>query len=317
VDRSPIRIGVSQCLLGENVRFDGGHKRDPFITDFLGRFVEYVPVCPEAEVGMGIPREPIRLVRREDDVRLVTVKTGIDHTDAMRTYAEKKASALAKLDLSGYVLKKDSPSCGLERVKVYDAHLSPTKTGRGTFATVLCERLPFLPIEEEGRLNDPRLRENFVERVFAYRRITDFFAGRWTMGGLVALHAREKLLLLAHEPAGYTALGRLVAGAKRRPRDEVAREYRERHATALSKLATNRRHVNVLQHAAGYFKKLLPPEDRRELEDVIQQYGKGLLPLIVPITLLKHHVRKNGIEYLAGQVYLEPHPRELALRNHA
>jgi uncharacterized protein YbgA (DUF1722 family)/uncharacterized protein YbbK (DUF523 family) len=311
-----LKIGVSACLLGENVRYDGGHKRDPFTVDLLGPFVRYVPVCPEVEVGMGTPREAIHLVRQDGEVHLVGTATGTDHTGAMRAFAERRVAQLAAMDLSGYILKKSSPSCGMERVKVLDRNGVPSKTGRGLFAATLLDTCPTLPIEEEGRLTDPVLRENFIERVFAYRRLKDFFASRWKLGALVEFHTREKLLLLAHEPRAYTKLGRLVASAKERERAELAREYQEIYMAALAKHATRKKHVNVLQHMAGYLKKQLATDEKRELEGVVADYGLGLVPLIVPITLLRHHVRRHGIAYLQGQRYLEPSPKELMLRNH-
>jgi len=314
---SVIKIGISSCLLGEMVRFDGGHKRDDFLTETFGRFVSFVPVCPEVELGLGTPRETLRLVGSAETARLVTTKTAIDHTQAMDAWARERLEGLAGEGLSGYVLKKDSPSCGMERVKVYGGSGPAARNGRGIYAARLLARFPLLPVEEEGRLHDPWLRENFVERVFAYRRVEDFFAARWTMGQLVLFHTAQKLLLLAHEPKAYEKLGRLVAGAKGQPRHEVASEYKECFMKALAKLAKARQHVNVLQHMAGYFKKLLSAADRQELVQIIDDYGKGLVPLVVPLTLLRHHVRVHGVSYLAGQVYLEPHPKELMLRNHA
>lgn len=311
----PVRIGISSCLLGAKVRFDGGHKKDDFLVHTFGRWVQWVPVCPEVEVGMGTPRESIRLVREGNDVRLLAPKSGRDWTDAMRSYAERRLGELEGHDLDGFVLKKDSPSCGMERVKVYGGGM-PTKSGRGVFAEALLARWPDLPVEEEGRLNDPRLRDNFVERVFAYRRVKDLFAQRWTVGQLVAFHTAHKLQLMAHAPAVYAELGRLVAAAKRMPREEVRATYLRHFMAGLTTLATTRRHANVLLHILGYFKKLLDADARAELLGVIEDYRRGLVPLIVPITLVRHHVRVHGIEYLAKQVYLEPHPRELMLRNH-
>jgi uncharacterized protein YbgA (DUF1722 family)/uncharacterized protein YbbK (DUF523 family) len=313
---TPIRIGISACLLGEKVRFDGGHKRDAFLTETFGRFVEWVPVCPEVECGLGTPREAMRLVRVEQGVRLLTVKTGIDRTSLVERFSRSRVSALAAENLSGYVLKKDSPSCGLERVKVYDRHGSPARSGRGLFAAALVEAYPCLPIEEEGRLADPRLRDNFVERVFAYVRLRGLFDGRWTVGGLVDFHTAHKLLLLAHAPAAYRRLGRLVAGARDVPRRDLERRYVAGFMDALGQLATTRRHTNVLQHMAGYFKGRLDAASKRELEQVIADYRCGLVPLVVPLTLVRHHVRTFDVAYLAGQTYLEPHPKELMLRNH-
>ena len=310
-----IRIGVSSCLLGQKVRYDGGHKRDAFLVDTFGRHVEWVPVCPEVEMGMGIPREAIRLVAKGDAVRLVGTRSATDHTEAMRRFARVRLDELAALDLCGYVLKKDSPSCGLMRVKVWSGEGMPAKAGRGLFADALVRRFPRLPVEEEGRLCDPRLRENFVERVFAYARLKQLFTGRWTTGRLVAFHAAHKLLLLAHAPEAYKELGRLVARAASMPRQEVREAYEAGFMEALAVVATRGRHVNVLQHMAGYLHDGLDQASRDELQQTIADYRAGLLPLVVPITLMRHHVRRLGITYLEGQVYLQPHPKELMLRN--
>jgi uncharacterized protein YbgA (DUF1722 family)/uncharacterized protein YbbK (DUF523 family) len=312
----PIRIGISSCLLGEAVRFDGGHKRDTFLADTFGRFVEWVPVCPEVECGLGTPRESMRLVRAGDDVRLLTVRTGVDLTDRLERYARRRLAQLASNDLSGYVLKKDSPSCGLERVKIYDRHEVATRSGRGLFAARLLERFPNLPVEEEGRLSDPRLRENFVERVFAYWRLGGLFAGKWTVGDLVRFHTAHKLILMAHSPEAYRRLGHMVASARAIPRKDVERRYAEAFMAALKAIATRRRHTNVLQHMAGYFKDKLDRESKVELAAAIEEYRRELVPLVVPMTLLRHHVRVHEVSYLAGQLYLEPHPKELMLRNH-
>jgi uncharacterized protein YbgA (DUF1722 family)/uncharacterized protein YbbK (DUF523 family) len=313
---SPIRLGISACLLGEAVRFDGGHKRDHFLTDTFGRFVEWVPVCPEVECGLGTPRESMRLVRAQDGVRLLTVRTGVDLTERMTTTVRVRAAQLAASGLCGYVLKKDSPSCGLDRVKVYDPHGSPTRSGRGLFADALVAQCPDLPIEEEGRLSDPRLRENFVERVFAYARIRALFAGRWTVGALVRFHTAHKLILMAHSPEAYRQLGWLVAGARSMTLPQLERAYTRAFMAALTVLAVPGRHANVLQHMAGYFKDRLDFASRVEVSAAIDDYRLGLVPLIVPVTLLRHHVRVHAVSYLSAQLYLEPHPKELMLRNH-
>lgn len=322
------RIGVSACLLGEPVRFDGGHKRDPFLVETFGQHVEWVPVCPEVEAGLGTPRETMRLMLigppdRErggayppDRLRMVVHKTGADVSGVMRRYAKPKVDELAGARLSGFVLKKDSPSCGMERVKVYAGSGPAERAGRGLFAEALMARLPNLPVEEEGRLSDPRLRENFVERVFAYQRLGRLFEARWSVGDLVAFHTAHKLTLMAHDPAAYRELGRLVASARGRPRRALQEEYESGFMRALSVVATPKRHANVLQHMLGYFKTSLDPDARAELLDLIEQHRIGRVPLVVPITLFKHHVRRLGVDYLAGQVYLDPHPRELSLRNH-
>jgi uncharacterized protein YbgA (DUF1722 family)/uncharacterized protein YbbK (DUF523 family) len=313
---SEIRIGVSACLLGEPVRFDGGHKRNDFITGVLGPYVSFVAVCPEVDIGLGTPRETIHLVQEIGGIRLKGTQSGIDHTESMWRYAANKARQLEKLDLSGYILKKDSPSCGMERVRVYGKSGAPARSGRGPFAEALMARLPLLPVEEEGRLQDPRLRENFIERVFAYRRLRNFFGSPWRRGDLVRFHTAEKFLLLAHDATAYAKLGRLVAVSKGVPRKELEKRYTEAYMTALGKIATARRHANVLQHMAGYFKDLIGVEDRKELTALIEDYRRGLVPLVVPLTLLRHYVRLHRVSYLQGQVYLDPHPKELMLRNH-
>jgi uncharacterized protein YbgA (DUF1722 family)/uncharacterized protein YbbK (DUF523 family) len=313
---TPLKVAVSSCLLGLEVRFDGGHKRDSFVADTLAEHFELVPVCPEVGIGLGTPREPIRLEGAVGSPRLVSIGGRVDLTERMRRWAERETARLARLDLCGYVFKKDSPSCGLFRVRVYSPAGRPSHDGRGAFARVLTEALPLLPVEEEGRLRDARLRESFVERVFAYRRVTDLFARGWKLGDLVAFHAREKLLLLAHEAAGYRELGRVVAGAKGVDRAELAARYREGFMRTLAVAATTRKHVNVLQHMAGYFKRDLDATDRAELHEVITEYRRGLTPLVVPLTLLRHHLRRHPVPYLEAQSYLEPHPRELMLRNH-
>lgn len=311
-----LRIGISACLLGQEVRFDGGHKHDRFLTGTVGPFVTYVPVCPEVEVGMGTPRETIRLEKDGEGLRLVAPKSGTDHTESMAAYSRDRVRELAGEDLSGYILKKDSPSCGMERVKVYNPAGMAEKNGRGLFARILMEALPLLPVEEEGRLNDPRLRDNFFVRVFAYRRLTDFLQSRWSVGGLVRFHTREKLLLMAHDPKAYGELGRVVAGAKGVPRAAVAETYGTAFMTALKKIATVKKNTNVLEHMAGYFKKTLSPAEKDELHGLIGDYHSELVPLIVPVTLIRHYVRLHGADYLAGQSYLEPSPKELMLRNH-
>ncbi len=298
------------------MRFDGGHKQDPFLTGTFGRFVEWVPVCPEVEAGLGTPREAMRLVRTKDGVRLLTVKTVRDLTATLDEYAERRVTELEAEDLCGYVLKKNSPSCGLERVKVYGPHSVPAKSGRGRFAAKLLERFPDLPVEEEGRLSDPRLRENFVERVFCYWRLRELLGGRWNLGELVRFHTAHKLILMAHSPEAYQQLGRLVARAAALPHDELERRYTRRFMAALTVMATRRRHTNVLQHMAGYFKDHLDRDAKGELLAAIEDYRRELVPLIVPMTLLRHHVRTHDVSYLAGQLYLEPHPKELMLRNH-
>jgi uncharacterized protein YbgA (DUF1722 family)/uncharacterized protein YbbK (DUF523 family) len=314
--RAKLRVGVSACLLGQKVRYDGQHKRDTFLVDVLGEFVAWVPVCPELEVGMGVPREPIRLVGAATAPRLVAERSGADHTAAMRRYAEARVEELSRLELSGFVTKKDSPSCGLARVRIYpEKGGPPRRDGVGAFARVLVERLELLPVEEEGRLQDPALRESFIERIFAYARWKEAVAAGMRRGDLVAFHTAHKLALLAHSPAAYRRLGALVAGMAKGSIAPILEEYGRGFMEALRVPATRGRHVNVLQHMLGYFRETLPRDDRKELEEVVRDYERGLVPLVVPQTLLRHHVRRQGVEYLAGQTYLDPDPKELMLRN--
>ena len=322
-------MGVSACLLGREVRYDGQHKRDAFLVELLGPFVEWVPVCPEMEMGLGVPREPIRLVGRSGAPRLVGGRSGRDHTEAMRAYAEERVAALAEEDLSGYVTKKDSPSCGLEQVRVHGARGGPPRpAGVGAFARVLLEAMPLLPVVEEARLRDPSLRESFVERVFAFARWKAAVSGGMTRGRLAAFHAAHELALLAHSPAACRRLGALARGPGEGPRRDAristlvqacqaADAYAARFMAALKVPATRVGHTRALRHAAGILRRALASPERRELEKLVSDHGRGLVPLVVPLTLLRHHVRKHGVEHLAGQVYLDPDPRELTLRRRA
>ncbi|HSL02152.1 MAG TPA: DUF523 and DUF1722 domain-containing protein [Nitrospiraceae bacterium] len=312
----PTRIGVSRCLLGEEVRYDGGHKRDRFLTDGLGSYVEWVPICPEVEAGLGAPREAMRLVGDPQNPRLVTIKSGIDHTRALETMTTNRIEELKNLDLSGYVFKKGSPSCGIERVRIYNEQGVPSRNGVGLFARVFIEQFPLIPVEEEGRLCEPTIRENFIERVFCYRRWQDLVQGEVTKQALVQFHTIHKYLLLAHSPQQYEVLGRLVGRAhQHRPKDLVHR-YGELFMKTLAVKATVRKHANVLQHILGYFKERLSAHEKAELLGVIGDYHQGLTPLIVPLTLIKHYVQIFDVSYIRDQVYLNPHPKELMLRNH-
>lgn len=312
----PLRLGISRCLLGDEVRFDGGHKRDHFLTDVLGPYVQWVPVCPEVEAGLGTPREAMRLVGDPDRPRLITIKSGRDHTDALHRMSADRLDSLKSSDLSGYVFKKDSPSCGVERVRIYNQHGMPSRNGVGLFARAFIEHFPLIPVEEEGRLCDPLLRENFIERVFCYRRYQDLVNGDVTRQALVRFHTVHKYLLLAHSQPHYQALGRLVAQANRYRPKELAAKYGDLFMKAVAVKATVRKHVNILQHILGYFKTHLAAREKTELLGVIEDYHRGLVPLIVPLTLIKHYVQFFNVEYIRDQVYLNPHPKELMLRNH-
>ncbi|GFO55504.1 hypothetical protein GMSM_25110 [Geomonas sp. Red276] len=314
-----IKIGVSSCLLGEKVRYDGGHQHDHYVTDTLGRFFTFVPVCPEVECGMPVPREAMRLEEDPGDPehpRLVTRTTRIDKSGQMLRFCDEKVRNLEGEDLCGFIFKKNSPSSGLYRVKVYREGMAPL-SGRGLFAAAVVRHFPRLPVEEEGRLNDPDLRENFIERVFGYRRWKDLLAAGPEPGSLVEFHTRHKLLIMAHSVALYREMGALVAHGRKVPLAELLDRYEELFMKALELPATVKKNTNVLQHIMGYFKRELTPAEKEELLGVIEQYHQRLVPLVVPITLLKHYVNKYRQEYLQSQWYLSPHPIELMLRNHA
>ena len=312
-----MRIGISTCILGENVRFDGGHKRDRFVTDTLGQFLEFVPVCPEVECGLGIPRESMRLVGDPESPRLMTNRTKIDHTERMITWAQKRVRELEKEDLCGFIFKSRSPSSGMERVRVYNEKGIPAKTGVGMFARIFMEHFPLLPVEEDGRLHDIRLRENFIERIFALKRWRDLLGEKKSRGRLVAFHTQHKLLILSHSQKHSRILGKLVAAAKSISPKQLYPQYQALFLEALKLKTTVKKNINVLQHMMGYFKKQLSADEKQELLETFDQYREGYIPLIVPLTLIKHYVRKYDQPYLKQQVYLNPHPVELKLRNHA
>ena len=317
--RSPdleIKIGISSCLLGEAVRYDGGHQKDSYVTGTLSRHFTWVSVCPEMELGLGAPRETIRLVGDVAAPRLVAPQSGTDLTEAMDTYARGRVGALGALGLSGYILKRASPTCGMERVKVYTESGMPSRNGRGLFARRLMDAYPLLPVEEEGRLSDARLRDNFITRVFAYRRLRALAESGARARDIVGFHTAHKFLLLAHSPVDYAQLGRLLGNLKSLPRTEWLTRYGESFMRALMVSATARKHVNVLQHIMGFFKERLSTEEKRELGGLIKDFAQGLVPLVVPITLINHYVAKFGVSYVADQIYLSPHPKELMLRNH-
>lgn len=311
-----IRLGISSCLLGENVRWNGGHKLDHFIKDTLGQFVNFVPVCPEVEAGFGIPRETLRLEGKAENPRLVTTKTKIDHTDHMRQWAENRVRELEKENLSGFIFKKDSPSSGLMRVKVYNDKGMPEKNGTGIFAQAFVRHFPLIPVEEEGRLHDPRLRENFIETIFAFKRWRDAVGSRPTIGGVVDFHTRNKLLIMAHSQEKARQMGKLVAAAKQIGPEEFYRKYEEALIEAMRIKPTIKEHINVLHHILGYFKKELSPDEKQELLEIFEQFRSGYVPLLVPMTLINHYARKYDQPYLRQQTYLNPHPIELKLRTY-
>ncbi len=312
-----IRLGISRCLLGDRVRYDGQHKFDPFLVDTLGRFVEYVPVCPEVECGLPVPREAMRLVGDPEAPRLMTQRSERDLTDQMLTWAERRVRELEREGLCGFIFKSKSPSSGMERVKIYNGRGGMSGRGSGLFAKAFMAHFPLLPVEDEGRLHDPDLRENFIERVFTLHRYRQVVQDGDSLHALMAFHASHKLLIMAHDAQAVRELGRLLASGKRRSIRALASEYEVCLLKALKRQATPRKHTNVLQHMLGYFKAMLSADEKQEMLEVIDDFHHGTLPLIVPVTLFRHYVRKYGVPYLAQQVYLNPHPVELKLRNHA
>jgi uncharacterized protein YbgA (DUF1722 family)/uncharacterized protein YbbK (DUF523 family) len=311
-----IKLGISTCLLGENVRYDGGHKLDRFLTDTLGQYVEYVPVCPEVECGLPIPRESMHLEGNPDSPRLVTTHTKQDMTDRMVRWARKRIVELEKEELCGFIFKSNSPSSGFERIRVYDDKGMPVKKGVGIFARIFMDHFPLLPVEDEGRLHDPELRENFIERVFTLKRWREALARKESRGNLVDFHTRHKLLVFSHSPKHYQMMGKLVAGARDLPLKELYQKYQTTLMESLQLKTTPKKNANVLQHMMGYFKEQLSPDEKQELLETIDHYRRGDIPLIVPITLINHYVRKYDPPYLEQQIYLNPHPLELQLRNH-
>jgi len=312
-----IRVGISSCLLGEKVRFDAGHKHDRYVTDVLGPYFKFVPVCPEVEVGMGVPRESVRLIGTPENQRLVGNKTREDWTERVIKFRKTRLEQLEKYNLSGYILKKDSPSCGMERVKVYGDKGMAERKGRGMWGGALLDYFPLLPVEEEGRLNDFKLRENFIVRVFAYYSLQRVFNyGSFKRGDVVYFHTRQKLLLMAHSPKHYNILGKLVADMAKHKPSEFKEQYCRYFMEGLKFMATTKKNINVMHHIMGYLKKNLAIEEKADVLATIEDYRSDLIPLIVPLTLIRHYIKKFSIDYVNNQSYLNPHPKELMLRNH-
>jgi uncharacterized protein YbgA (DUF1722 family)/uncharacterized protein YbbK (DUF523 family) len=311
-----IKLGISTCLLGENVRYDGGHKLDRFLTDTLGQYVEYIPVCPEVECGLGVPRESMHLEGDPDSLRLVTIRTKQDMTDRMIKWAQKCVAELEKEDLCGFIFKSDSPSSGMERIKVYNEKGMPGRRGVGIFARIFMDHFPLLPVEDEGRLHDPELRENFIERIFTLKRWREVLGKKESRGNVMDFHTKHKLLIFSHSPKHYQVMGKLVARVKDLPLKELYHGYQTLLMESLKLKTTPKKNANVLQHMMGYFKEQLSSDEKKELVEVMDYYRQGYIPLVVPITLINHYIRKYDQPYLKQQVYLNPHPLELQLRNH-
>lgn len=311
-----IKLGISACLLGQNVRYDGGHKLDRFLRDTLGQYVDYLPVCPEVECGLPIPRESMHLEGKLESPRLVTSRTKQDMTERMVRWANRRILELEKENLYGFIFKSDSPSSGLERVKVYNENNVPVRKGIGIFAKIFMEHFPLLPVEDEGRLHDPKIRENFIERVFTLKRWRETLAKKPSLKSLIKFHSQHKYLILAHSPEHEKTMGKLVAQAKKISLSEACGQYQALLMEALKIKTTPKKNANVLMHMLGFFKEQLSSAEKQELLEVIENYRREYIPLIVPITLIKHYVSKYNEPYLKEQVYLNPHPLELQLRNH-
>jgi uncharacterized protein YbgA (DUF1722 family)/uncharacterized protein YbbK (DUF523 family) len=306
-------LGLSSCLVGERVRFDSGHKKNAYVTGVLGDYFEFAPFCPEVEIGLGIPREPIRLVTVGDEVRCRgTRNSELDVTDELDAVALAQKHWHEKL--SGYILKKDSPSCGMERVKVYNESM-PTKKGVGIYAKRLMENCPNLPVEEEGRLEDAHLRENFIQRVYVYHRWQTMCKTELSISSLQEFHAKHKYIFMSHDQLEARELGSLLAIKSTTDLAELSETYIKKAMQLLKKIASKKNHTNTLHHLQGYLKKYLDSGDKAELKDVIANYKEGLLPLIVPITLLRHHFRRFPNEYIRKSYYMSAHPGELMLLN--
>ena len=312
-----IKIGISSCLMGENVRFDSGHKKNDYVTGILKDYFEFSPFCPEVSIGLGIPRETIRLITVNEEIRCVGTKSDdLDVTEKLYQSAEDQKHWHA--ELSGYILKKDSPSCGMERVKLYkgtDKGGMSEKIATGLYAKRLMENFPHLPVEEEGRLSDPRLRENFIQRVYIYARWQEMEHDGFNLADLQAFHAQHKYIFMSHNQNLGRTLGASLANSDK-DIDSLAAEYLELMMTLLKSIATRKNHVNTLQHIQGYLKNDLDAGDKEELRATIENYQKFLLPLIVPITLMRHHFRRHPKGYIENSFYLKPHPGEMMLLNH-
>ena len=309
-----IKIGVSACLLGSKVRFDGGHKRSRFITDSLAEHFVFTAFCPEVAIGMGTPRQPIRLTGDVQSPEAVGVKTPeLNVTQPLRAYGEKIAGDIE--GLCGFIFKKDSPSCGMERVKVYNDKGMPERVGTGLFAREIMNANPLLPVEEEGRLNDADLRDNFITRVYVYARWKALIESGVNKAGLIRFHSSHKYLVMSHSNQMYHELGQMLSDLSRAPLAEIADSYISCLMQALRRPATRKRHTNVLQHLLGYLKNNLDSAHRADLGKTIDSYRRGEFPLVVPIRLLQHHFSMHPHPYINEQVYLAPHPQALLLRN--
>ncbi len=315
---SEITIGISSCLLGNKVRYDGQHKLDHFLAETLGAFVKFVPLCPEVECGLSVPRDAMRLVGDPENPELVTIKTKINYTEKMKKWGELRINELDSQNLCGFIFKSKSPSSGMERIKVYPEKGGvASKNGIGIFAAMFMMRFPLIPVEDDGRLHDPEIRENFIERIFIYNRWLEMIQNENTVHGLMQFHTKHKLMLMAHSLEHYREAGKLTASAEKNNLKKILPDYFKLLMDGMRKIATTKKNFNVLQHIFGYFKNEMSSEEKKELMEIMENYKKELVPLIVPVTLLNHYIGKFNQVYLREQYYLHPHPIELKLRNHA
>ncbi|WP_229157434.1 YbgA family protein [Fluctibacter halophilus] len=311
---STIHVGVSACVLGDKVRFDGGHKRSNYVTDYLGAVFRFEPICPEVAMGMPVPRPAIRVQELGNEIHLVDSKdSALRHTDSLNRVFEQQRGKMAALD--GYIFCAKSPTCGVERIKVYgESGELLHRKGRGLFAQQVMDAYPCLPVEEDGRLNDMGLRESFITKVYVHHRFRHDVLAKPSAAALVDFHSRHKFLVMAYNPKMYQAIGRLVSGAGKEHLDTLFSQYLTMLMQTLSKPTNRRKHTNVLMHLQGFFKKYLDPQEKQELAEQIDKYRLGYVPLLAPITLLQHHLRKYPNDYLSNQVYLAPYPEQLGLR---
>lgn len=309
-----IPVGISSCLLGQPVRFDGGHRLSRFCADDLSRWFEFLPVCPETGIGMGVPRESVQLrADAQGDVRLVGNRSGADYTPAMAAFARDTARRLSPV--CGYIVSKKSPSCGLERIPVYGENGQPLRRdGRGVFIEAFMKANPLVPVEEDGRLNDPDLKESFLTRVFVLSRWRTLREQGLTARSLIAFHTDHKYLLMAHSIPVYRELGRMLGDLSAEPVDALADRYVVRLMEGLARPATRGGHANVLQHLLGYLRPDVPAVHRRRLATLIDAYREGRQPLAAPLALLGHFLADHPDPYLATQQYLAPCPEPLSRR---
>ncbi|EAT11851.1 YbgA family protein [Bermanella marisrubri] len=315
-----IQVAISSCLLGEEVRYNGGHKRSRYIESVLSEYFSFTPICPEVGIGMGTPRPPIHLIttsgNNEEGIEAAQVD---DHskrfTQQLKDYAKQQADQIK--DVRGYIFMQKSPSCGYTKVKLYHENGNPLDTAQGIYAAEIERLLPLIPKEEAGRLSDPMLRENFITRVMAYNDWKENVEADLSKKALMDFHTRHKYLLMAHHIPSYQNLGRLMADLKAKPLQQIADEYIMEFMSAIKHVANRKKNTNVLQHLQGYVKQHLTSQERQEMTNVIHQYRQGIIPLVAPLTLLNHHIQKHTEQdgYLLQQKYLNPHPYELGLRN--